>query len=535
MMIKWLCLFTILASARSDSARRPHIVLIIADDLGWNDVGFHGLNQVGTPNLDALAYSGRVLHNYYVNPICTPSRAALFTGKHPIHTGMQHTVLFAMEPRGLPLSEKLLPQHLQGLGYSTHLVGKWHLGFHRREYLPMSRGFDSHLGFWSGRIDHFDHISMENGTWGTDFRRGYDVAHDLYGQYVTDIYTKESIKIIRAHNQSSPLFLTIAHSAMHSQNAYDPIRAPYRLVETFKHIEDQQRRKYAAVLSKLDSSVGAVTAALSAAGMLDNTLLIFTTDNGGAPQGFNDNAGSNWPLRGVKNTLWEGGVRGAGLVWGASLPRGSLVTDQLHVTDWLPTIYRAAGGDPSKLGTIDGIDVWGALTGAETTPRRALLHNIDDIWGSAAITVDQWKLIKGTNYNGTWDGWYGPSGREGSYDVDAVYKSPAGVALQKGGYMPDREAVLALRDQATVSCKNATSVPCLPLQAPCLFNIQEDPCEMRNLAKEFPEVLEMMLSRLEVFNRTAIPPSNLPLDKAGDPKYWGRVYTNFVDYLTVST
>ncbi|XP_048480807.1 arylsulfatase I isoform X2 [Plutella xylostella] len=503
--------------------------------MGWNDVGFHGLNQVGTPNLDALAYSGRVLHNYYVNPICTPSRAALFTGKHPIHTGMQHSVLFDMEPRGLPLSEKLLPQHLKELGYSTHLVGKWHLGFFKKEYLPLNRGFESHLGFWTGRIDHFDHVSMEKGTWGTDFRRGFDIAHDLYGQYVTDIFTEESVKIIRAHNQSTPLFLTIAHSAVHSGNPPDPIRAPHRLVETFRGIEDLQRQKFAAVLSKLDSSVGAVTAALSAAGMLENTLLIFTTDNGGAAAGFNDNVGSNWPLRGVKNTLWEGGVRGAGLVWGASLPRGSLVTGAVQMCDWLPTIYRAAGGDVSTLGAIDGVDVWGALAGAGSMPpRRALLHNIDDIWGSAAITVDQWKLVKGTNHNGTWDGWYGPDGREGSYDVDAVYKSPAGVVLQKGGYMPDKETILALREQATVSCKNVTAVPCEPLQAPCLFNVQEDPCEMRNLAEEYPEVQHMLLSRLQEFNRTAVPPGNFPYDSSGDPKHWGRVFTNFGDYLPIS-
>ncbi|PSN50831.1 Arylsulfatase B [Blattella germanica] len=325
---------------------RPHIIFIMADDLGWNDVGFHGSNQIPTPNIDALAYSGVILNQYYVTAICTPSRSALMTGKHPIHTGMQHTVLKGAEPRGLPLTEKILPEYMKELGYSTHIVGKWHLGSYRKEYTPTYRGFDTHLGYWTGHHDYNDHTAVENQYWGLDMRRGMEPAWDLHGQYSTDIFTKEAVRIISNHNSSKPLFLYLAHAAVHSGNPYNPLPAPDEIVAKFTSITDYNRRRFAGVLHKLDESVGKVMEALQKVGMLQNSIVVFTTDNGGPAAGFNINAASNWPLRGVKNTLWEGGVRGAGLLWSPLLARpGRVATQLFHITDWLPTLYSAAGGD----------------------------------------------------------------------------------------------------------------------------------------------------------------------------------------------
>lgn len=532
----WLvCISAVLCTATAN--KRPNVVIIIADDLGFNDVGFHGSNEIPTPNLDALAYSGIILQNFYVTPICTPSRAALMTGKYPIHTGMQHGVIYGAEPRGLPLSEKIMPQYFKDLGYKTHLVGKWHLGSYKREYLPLNRGFDSHLGFWTGKIDLYDHTNTEKGSWGRDFRRGFELADDLFGQYATDVYTKEAVRLIKSHNESQPLFLIVCHSAMHSGNGYEFLRAPDALVSNFSYIKDYQRRKYAGMMSKLDESVGKVVKTLQSRGLLENSIILFTSDNGGPAAGFNDNAASNYPLRGVKNTLWEGGVRGAAALWSAQLARPSRVaTQRTHLVDVLPTLYNAIGGDLSVLNNLDGMNLWEALSEDQQSNRTSVVHNIDDVWGSAAITVGKWKLHKGANYGGAWSGWYGPNGRYGSYSIDLVHESDAGVALTKIDKMPTKEKIANIREDATMTCDVSIPItPCEPLKAPCIFDIDADHCERQNLAQQFPDVLQSMLAELDRVNKTALPPNNKELDPRGDPKFWGRVYTTFGDFQGLRT
>ncbi|GLV35650.1 uncharacterized protein CBL_01200 [Carabus blaptoides fortunei] len=517
---------------------KPHIVYIIADDLGWNDVGFHGSSQIPTPNIDALAYSGLILNRFYVTPICTPSRSALMTGKHPIHTGMQHRVLYGAEPRGLPLTETLLPEYLRDLGYTNRIVGKWHLGHYKKEYTPLCRGFDSHLGFWTGHHDYNDHTAVEAPSWGLDMRRGMETAWDLHGQYSTDVFTKEAVRLIHNHNASEPLFLYIAHAAVHSANPYNPLPAPDSEVAKFTNITNYNRRRFAGVLSKLDTSVGRVVSALKQNNMLENSIIIFSTDNGGAADGFNLNAASNWPLRGVKNTLWEGGVRGAGLIWSPKFQKRSRVSHQLmHISDWLPTLYYAAGGNPGKLGNIDGINIWEALSQDVASNRTEVLHNIDDIYGNSALTIGDWKVMKGTTYNGVWDSWYGPSGRGIMYDTNLVLNSLAGKALASINMAATESQMKLLREQADVKCsvpKDETIVPCKPLKAPCLFNVKEDPCEIRNLADKYPDLLRKLLDNIAKWNATAVPPGNLPLDPRGDPRFWDNTWTNFGDYSILS-
>ncbi|XP_016920207.1 arylsulfatase B [Apis cerana] len=530
-----ICLTVFVVGHVAAVPAQPHIVFILADDLGWNDVGFHGSGQIPTPNIDALAYSGLLLDRYYVSPICTPSRSALMTGKHPIHTGMQHAVLKCAEPRGLPLHEKLLPEYLRNLGYSTHMVGKWHLGFYTKEYTPLYRGFDSHIGFWSGHHDYFDHSAVEEPYWGLDMRRGLEPAWDLHGQYSTDIFTKEAVKLIDNHNTSRPMFLYLSHAAVHSGNSYNPLPAPDHDVAKFTNIFNYNRRRFAGMLSKLDESVGLVVEALRKKKMLENSVIVFSTDNGGPPAGFNLNAASNWPLRGTKNTLWEGGVRGAGLVWSPKLIKPGRVGRQLiHISDWLPTLLTAAGGDPSNL-TIDGMDMWHALSEDTESPRKMVLHNIDDIFGIAGITYGDWKFIQGSTYNGQWDGWYGPSGREWVYDVGGVIGSVAGRAVASVGLSLSADNIRKLREDAMIKCppRNDNLPLCKPLEAPCLFNVRQDPCEDNNVIEKYPSVVSDLKERLRALNASAILPGNLPWDKRANPDYWDHTWTNFGDYLNV--
>lgn len=495
-------------------SQRPHVVFVLADDLGWNDVSFHGSDQIPTPRLDSLAYAGVILHGYYATPICSPSRSAILTGKHPVHTGMHQDVIMGPQPYGLPLSERILPQYVKDLGYATHIVGKWHQGFFTSEYTPLRRGFDSHVGYWCGHIDYYDHTSVERpDQWGLDFRYNETIARDTLGRYATDIFTEAAVDIIRKHNPNQPLFLYLPHLASHAGNGYEPIQAPEEYVNRFPDIEDINRRKFAGVVTVLDESVGAVVDALAQYGMLNNSIIIFSGDNGGATDGFNGNAASNWPLRGCKDTLWEGGIRVPAFVWSPLIQKPSRVMNNLmSVEDWLPTIYSAIGGNTGDLPSdLDGMNMWPTISDDQQSPRSRILHNIDNDRGVAALRDGDFKIVVGTTYGGRWDGWYGPP------------------AVRNDGHL--------LRQPVTVSCSRPTNfTPCEPIAhpSPCLFNIQEDPCEYNNLADSEPVVLKRLMDLLDEYNSTVVPARNQPDDPNARPALHGYAWVPWMDSVTQS-
>ncbi|CAG9795258.1 unnamed protein product [Diatraea saccharalis] len=378
-----LVLGVIIASAIE--TRKPNIVFIVADDLGWDDVSFHGSDQILTPNIDVLAYQGVVLNQYYTDSEGTASRSALFTGKYPSRIGMQGVSIKASEDRGISISERLLPAHLRELGYKTHLIGKWGVGKSRACYLPTNRGFDSSYGFSSDAVDYLTYNTIEelNDTsfFGLDLFDNLDVVDDKSG-HLTDIITNKAIDIIRNHDTKEPLYLHVSHAAPHIGGALVTLQPPLESVEANKHISHSARRLYAGLVTSLDNSVGHIIATLAERDILQNTIVVFVSDNGAPAVGAAKNFGSNFPFRGTKGSPWEGGVRTIGLVWYATMAL-RIHNSIFHVTDWLPTLVTAAGGNINH--KIDGINQWAVLMNNETPQRNEALITIDDLNGWAAF------------------------------------------------------------------------------------------------------------------------------------------------------
>jgi arylsulfatase A-like enzyme len=382
-----LASFCILAAAHAQTPQRPNILYIVADDLGWADVGFHG-SDIQTPALDALAKDGARLGQFYAMPMCTPTRAALLTGRYPLRYGLQTGVIPSGGSYGLATDEYLLPQLLRDVGYTTALIGKWHLGHASKDYWPRQRGFDYFYGALVGEIDHFKHESHGVSDWYRNNEQideaGYD--NDLFGQ--------EAVKLIDKHDPAVPLFLEMAFTAPHT-----PYQAPQKLLDRYSHIKDAQRRAYAAMITGMDNSIGSIIEALKRRGMLANTLIIFHSDNGGvrsaAFAGESKVEGalpaSNGEYREGKGTLYEGGTRVVALAnWPGHIKPGD-ADGLMHVVDMYPTIAAIIGAKLEKNKPLDGIDVWKAISEGGSSPRNEMVYNVDSMAG--AVREGDMKLV----------------------------------------------------------------------------------------------------------------------------------------------
>jgi arylsulfatase A-like enzyme len=373
--------------APAEGAPRPNIVYIVVDDMGWRDVGFQG-SDIATPNIDRLATEGAVLADFYVLPMCTPTRAALMTGRYPLRYGLQTGVIPAAGTYGIPLDEYLLPQALKDAGYRTAMSGKWHLGHAKAAYWPRQRGFDSFYGATVGEIDHFKHSSHGVKDWYRDNEPLEESGFD------NSLFGAEAVRVIEEHDLAAPLFLYLAFTAPHT-----PFQAPQEYVDRFRHIGDENRRIYAAMISVIDDEVGKVVAALEKRGMRDNTVVVFQSDNGGVRNSLfsGDSAvggalpADNGPFRDGKGTLYEGGTRVAALVnWPGKVEPGR-VEGMLHVVDMYPTLAALAGAKLGKGKPLDGMNVWGAISKGEASPRTEIVYNVDPLAG--AVRRGEWKLV----------------------------------------------------------------------------------------------------------------------------------------------
>ncbi|UQN29288.1 sulfatase-like hydrolase/transferase [Brachybacterium kimchii] len=342
---------------------RPNIVIVFADDLGWGDLGCFGAEDIPTPHLDALCAAGVRLPQWYANsPVCSPSRAALMTGRYPAHAGVESILGGTRRTPGLP-HQPTLASHLRERGYRTGLFGKWHLGADPA-YAPARFGFDETFGFRAGCVDYYSHIFY----WGD-----HNPVHDLWdgddevwrnGEYLTTVIGDRAAEFITRTAPESPFFCYVPFNAPHY-----PMHAPDEHMRRVDHLPPG-RRESAAMIAAMDDAVGEILAALDRSGVRDDTIVLFSSDNGPSRESRNwldgeeisYTGGSAGGLRGSKGSVFEGGIRVPGIVsWPAQLRSGAEYDQVGTMMDLLPTLLHAVDGEEPELPEVDGISLLDAL------------------------------------------------------------------------------------------------------------------------------------------------------------------------------
>lgn len=443
-----------------------------------------------------------------------------------MNLGLQHANLLPEQENGLPTNETTLPELLKGLGYVTHGIGKWHLGHWKRDLIPTSRGFDHWYGFLQGSQNHYNHTDARGGYYGLDLWEDDVPDTTQRGVYSTHLFTSKAVEFIKSHAEVQdrpPFFLYLSYAAVHG-----PLQAPEEVVARFQHVENEKRRIFAAMLAVMDEGVGLVTSTIAGIeGMLETTMVVFLSDNGGPTQ----EGANNWPLRGWKGSLFEGGVRSQAFIWSPLyLPqlRGTSWSGLMHITDMVPTIMSLVGGPTPQAveGEVaDGVDVWPALLENAPSPRVEIVHNVDPVgpcpvgwqtgqvlpsglpcdsaWGGAryaAIRVEGWKLIRripGLATHREWQhGWVAPP-----------------------GWQPPARGPANCSSQCMFTGKVNRSAHQI-----CLFDIERDPEERCNVAANNTAVVERLLERLEASARGAVPvryPPRVP--EKCDPRQFSNI------------
>lgn len=376
-------------STAAEGSAKPNILYIVADDLGWKDVGYHG-SDIRTPAIDRLAATGARLEQFYAQPMCTPTRACLMTGRYPMRYGLQTAVILSGHTYGLPTDEWLLPQALKEAGYTTSIVGKWHLGHADPKYWPRQRGFDSQYGPLIGELDYFTHKQHGVVDWYRDNRQLIEEG------YTTTLLGNEAVRQIGAHDPARPLYMYLTFNAPHT-----PYQAPPEYLAKYENIADPSRRAYAASITAMDDQIARVLAALESRKMLENTVIVFQSDNGGTRNAMFAGEGDmskikipcdNGIYRDGKGSLYEGGTRVPAVVnWPGHIAPGTVVNGLLHVVDMYPTLAGLAGASTAKCKTLDGIDAWPSISKGQPSARTEIVYNVEPF--RAGVRQGDWKLV----------------------------------------------------------------------------------------------------------------------------------------------
>lgn len=364
--------------AAKEEPRRPNIVVIVGDDMGYADIGVHGCRDIPTPHLDSLAKNGvRCTNGYVSGPYCSPTRAGLLTGRYQQRFG--HEFNPGPAPQGdigLPLTEKTLADRLKAAGYSTGMVGKWHLG-NAPKFNPVNRGFQEYFGFLGGANTYFPNKGPRAGN----IVRGLDTVDEK--EYLTDAFAREAVAFIDRHKKD-PFFLYLTFNAVHT-----PMEASDKYLDRFPKISDDRRRHYAAMMSAMDDAIGQVLGKLRDSGLENDTLLLFVSDNGGPPV----NGSNNGVLRGNKAQTWEGGIRVPFLAqWKGKLPAGTTYDSPVIQLDFAPTALAAAGVAAPADAKFDGVNLLPHWTGEnKSAPHERLYWRFGR---QMALRQGQYKLVR---------------------------------------------------------------------------------------------------------------------------------------------
>jgi arylsulfatase A-like enzyme len=446
-------LLLVCGNAADAATKQPNIVFFLIDDLGRTDVGFMGCKDIRTPQIDKLAQGGAILDAHYVQPVCSPTRAALLTGRYATRTGV-YAVVRPHAKWGLPLEERTLADALRDAGYQTAIVGKWHLGEFDPAYTPTKRGFDHQYGHYFGALDYFTHIRDGVDDW---YRDGKPLKEE---GYATHLLAKEACRLITERDPKKPLFLYVPFNGVHA-----PLQVPDSYTEPYANIPGN-RRKMAGMLAAVDEAIGQIVATLDKAGLREETLIIFSADNGGPNP---VNLSTNGEYRAGKGTLYEGGVRVCAFAnWPGKIAAGTTIKEPMHAVDWYPTLVNQAGvsldKDPQQKLHVDGRDVWPMLTAGAKSPHDAIL--LVQNRQRAALRAGDWKLV-----------WFA-----GPDNGDA--EPPGTKKKNKKKVAPAGEAVE-------------------------LYNLAEDPSEKNNLAEAQPERTKELRVKLSALLKDAVPEGHL--------------------------
>lgn len=453
--------------ATYNNMQRPNIIHILVDDLGYGDFSYFNGGISETPNLDQLIQESTCLSQHYTSsPVCNPSRASLLTGRYPHRTGSIDT----LEWRGLErldLNEITIADILKREGYRTSLIGKWHLGAFDPRYKPEKRGFDDAICFRGGMHDYYD-WRLESGE--TILRSD--------GRYLTEYWTDEAINFLKSTSSQNPFYLHLTYNAPHT-----PLQAPEEDMAVFKDREDLSEavKTLYAMIRNLDTNVGRLLTSLEQLGLKENTIVVFSSDNGPqfGPEGDSTLDRFNCQLHGSKGSTYEGGIRVPAIIrWPAGLDHTKTFDDGFfHMTDWLPTLLSFAGIDAPKSIKLDGVDQSAAIRGESDIydPLRCWQWNRYDplIEHNAAIRDGDWKLIHPL--------------------VPEAFAVPDIKWLEVSMYNPEH----FIENGIITDPKPHVDLP--PAPKPELYNIKEDPLEENNLAESEPARVAKLEAELQAW------------------------------------